>query len=265
VKRIVIIGDGHSGHRAGLTPPAWQYQKPYPEDKFLKHEYEKYAEVQRLLWDFTSYWAKKLQPVYALVYNGDAIEGKGTKSGSRELITADRDEQCSMAAQAIRLFKPKHVLMTFGTPFHTGYLEDWERQVAKEVSAEKLTDMLWVDFDGVLFNIRHQVGRSVIPHGRATPILRQYLWEKLWADWEERPAARVLVRHHVHYHTYAGGPDHLVMTGPGMQAYSQYGVRQCEGTVHMGLLGFDIDKGGSYRWQSQIIKGKLLKSKPLQL
>ena len=266
MKRIVFIGDGHSGHRAGLIPPTYQYKKPYPdEDPYLKHEYEKYAEVQKLLWDFITEWAKKLQPIYALVYNGDAIEGKGRKSGGRELISSDRDVQCSMASQVIKMFKPKHVLMTFGTNFHTGYDEDWERQIAKDVSAEKIADMLWFDINGLRFNVRHKVSRSVIPHGRATPILRQHLWEKLWADWEERKAASVLIRHHVHYHTFAGGPDHLVMTGPGLQAYSQYGVRQCEGIVHMGLVWFDVDKHGSYRWESKIIAGKLLKSKPLVL
>jgi len=265
MKRIVIIGDNHAGHRAGLTPPAWQYKKPYPEDKYLRHEYEKHAEIQRLLWDFVTYWAKKLQPVHALIHTGDNIDGKMPKNGGRELITSDRDEQCSMAAQAIKLFKAKHNLMVFGTPFHTGYLEDWERQVAREVGAEKLTDALWVEFNGVLFNVRHKVGRSAIPHGRATPLLRQHLWEMLWADWEERKAAQVLIRGHVHYHTYAGGPGHLVMTAPSLQAYSQYGVRQCEGTVHMGIVWFDIDNHGGYQWTSKIIVGKLFKSKPLQL
>jgi len=157
------------------------------------------------------------------------------------------------------------VLMTHRTPYHVGSYEDWERQIAREVSAEKIADALWFDVNGLRFNVRHKVSRSIIPHGRATPILRQRLWEVLWADWEERRVASVLIRHHVHYHTFAGGPDHLVMTGPSLQAYSQYGVRQCEGIVHMGLLWFDIEKNGSYGWESKIIAGKMLKSKPLQL
>ncbi len=261
MKRVVIIGDGHAGHRAGLTPPRWQYKKPYATD-----EEAKYAEVQAILWDFIAQWAAKLQPVHALIYNGDAIEGKGERNGGRELLQADRTDQVAIAVEGIKLFKPRNLLMTYGTPFHVGEEENWEDLVAKELGIEPPKDMLWVDIGGVLFNVRHKVGRSVIWHGRATSLLRQELWEKLWAEWEERPAARVLIRHHVHYHVFAGDPSCLVMTGPGLQAYSEFGVRQCEGTVHMGLVWFDIDeKTGVYRWESKIIKGKVFKSEPLRL
>ena len=66
MKRVVIIADLHSGHRAGLTPPAWQFKKPYQNS-----EHAKYAEVQQTLWNFITEQAKRLQPVHLLVVNGD--------------------------------------------------------------------------------------------------------------------------------------------------------------------------------------------------
>jgi len=260
MKRVVIIGDLHSGHRAGLTPPAWQFKKPYQNS-----EHAKYAEVQQTLWNFITEQAKRLQPVHLLIVNGDCIEGKGLKNGGRELITQDRNEQTDMAAECIKIFKPRNILMTYGTPYHSGTWEDWEDLVADKVSAPRPKDQLWVNVDKAAFNIRHKTSRAVIPHGRATMILRQQLWETLWADWEERPASRILIRHHVHYHCYAGDPRCLVMTGPALQVYSQYGIRQCEGIVHVGLVWFDIEKNGEYKWGSQIVEGKAFKSAPLQL
>ncbi len=256
MKRVVVIADLHGGHRAGLTPPKWQYKKPYKDD-----EQRKYAEVQAILWDFAVYWAKKLQPIHALFVNGDAIEGKGYKNGGLELLTPDRKEQAEIAAEGIKLFKPQHIRLTYGSPYHVGNWEDWEDLVAQKVGAPKPRGLLEVTVGGIPFNLRHFAPRSVIWYGRATPILRQELQEKLWAEWEERPAARILIRHHVHYHVYAGDPTCVAMTGPSLQAYSEFGTRLCEGIVHMGLLWFDIDeRERTFRWESKIIKGKVFKS-----
>ena len=267
-KRIVIIGDMHCGHQAGLTPPGWQYGPPWPENRFYQEKRKKYAHLQQTMWQIVEDIARDLQPTdpnmeLDLVLNGDICDGKGRKNAGKELITTEMDEQLEFAVQAVRLFKPSKIYMTVGTPYHTGEEDDWERQLATKVNADELKDMLWLNVNGRIFNIRHKTSRSVIPHGRATALLRQRLWEVLWADWEERKAASILIRGHVHYHTYAGGPDHLVMSCPALQVYSEYGVRQCEGIIHAGVVWFDVEEDGSYIWRNKIIKGKMFKSDPI--
>ena len=267
-KRIVAIADLHSGHRAGLTPPPWQFKEPWPDNQFHREQRKKYAYVQRTTWSFLEQVARDLQPTdpnmkLVLVVVGDGPDGKGRANSGKELITADMDEQLEMCAQGIRLFHPDEIYMLAGTGYHVGQDDDWERQLAYKINANDFRDMLWMDVNGLIFNFRHKTSRSVIPHGRATALLRQRLWEVLWSEWEERKAASILVRAHVHYHTYAGGPDHLVMSCPALQVYSEYGVRQCEGMIHAGVVWFDVEEDGRYTWDSRIIKGKIFKSDPI--
>ena len=82
-RRIVVIGDGHSGHIAGITPPKWQTR-------------DEQAEV----WDWYYPLIRTLNPDVLFVL-GDMIEGKGKRSGSTELITADRMVQVEMATEVI--------------------------------------------------------------------------------------------------------------------------------------------------------------------
>ena len=48
---------------------------------------------------------RDLQPVHLLLVGGDCIDGRGEKSGSTELITVNRNEQCQMAAECIRVWR----------------------------------------------------------------------------------------------------------------------------------------------------------------
>jgi len=259
MKRIVVISDLHCGHRAGLTPPEWQWNPKCPEP-----ERRKYAEVQALVWNFYEKTILCLKPIYALVVNGDLVDGKMPKSGGTELITADRDEQGQMAKRCIELAKPKRLLLTFGTPYHTGVDEDWEKPIARELGAP-IKDHLWFEINGLQFDVRHHVSRSIIPHGRYTAIAREKLWEQLWANYEERRMSDVLIRSHVHYHVECSDGQTRMMTTPALMAYSKYGVRRCTGIVHLGLVYFDVKSKGEYEWGKELLPGRSLKSKPIQL
>lgn len=259
IKRVVFISDLHCGHRSGLTPPEWQW----PE-KASGPERRKYAKVQHLLWNWYAAQIKALQPVYAVVVNGDAVDGKGSKSGGTEQLTLDPDEQADMASTAIKCINPKKVYMTYGTPYHTGSDQDWENIVAKQVGAEKIADSLELDINGVLFHCRHSVSRSIIPHGRYTAPARELLWDKLWAADEERSPCDVLIRSHVHYFVFGGDTKQLFIITPALQAYSKYGVRQCSGEVHIGFVYFDIVSREEYSWDRRLFTLKKLKSPPLK-
>lgn len=256
-KRVVVVADLHAGHRSGLTPPDWQW-------KNTRDTRGKFATVQRTLWNFYAEALDALQPIHALIVNGDAIDGKGPKAGSSEHITVDRKEQADMAAECIMQSKAHNVYMTYGTPYHTGAAEDWEDVVAERVHANTIKDHLQLEVNGVLFDFKHKVGGSQIPHGRHTSIARSALWEQLWADAENRKKADVLVRSHVHYHTFSGDHRSMALTTPALQAYSKYGTRQCEGIIHMGLIWFDVGEG-DYTWQSKILEAKEFKSAPIVL
>lgn len=237
-KRILSIGDGHSGHKAGITPPKWQTE-----------------DFQAEVWDWYCKRVRLLKPDVLFVM-GDMIEGKGKRSGATELITADRMVQVDMATEVIGTVGCKEITMIYGTPYHTGDEEDWETIIAKNVGAY-ITGHAFPICNGLQFDLKHKVGGSTIPHGRATPLQKAKLWNKMWHDHNnEQPNADIILRGHVHYHEYSGNSRGLAMTLPALQGWgSKFGVRQCEGIVDTGLVWFDIRPGetlDTLEWHSSL-------------
>lgn len=245
MKRLVCISDLHSGHNVGLTPPPWQGLRK--KDKWKRVQGELWGQYERMV-------RENFKPD-VLVVNGDAIDGRGEKSGSTELVTVDRFEQCEMASYAINMWEAQHVVMTWGTPYHTGTEEDFEQRIADAVNADKIGAQEWVEIEGVVFDFKHKVGSSSIPHGKATPIAKERLWNLLWTEHEEQPRADVIVRSHVHYAFMCGEPHWLAMTTPALQGQgSKFGARQCSGHVDFGITVFDCEKGKfSWRWDTAVV------------
>ena len=245
--RALAIADLHSGHRVGLTPPDWHYKGEFAKGG----NNSKISKIQRELWGFYAKTIDSLRPIDCLIVNGDAIDGKGKRTGSSEQAVADRNEQCLMAAECINYAKAKKVYMTYGTPYHTGQDEDWEDVVASHVkNLVKIGSQEWIEINGVVFDVKHKVSASSIPHGKMTPLARAKLWNTIWhAEHEQQPNADVLIRSHVHYHCFCGESGWLALTTPALQGFgSKFGARQCEGKVGIGVTVFDIKKNGDYKW-----------------
>jgi hypothetical protein len=246
-KRIVVISDLHCGNRSGLTPPDWQYK-----DEATSDGMEKWGTIQRAVWKFYAATLAKLQPIDLLVVNGDALDGKGERSGGMELLTADRREQVEMAGQAIELAGARKVLIIRGTPYHVGEGEDWESVLADRVKAAHCGIHEWVEAGGVVLDFKHRVSSSIIPHGRNTLINRAALWNTLWAERGLQPRADILIRSHVHYHIHGGDARRLVMTTPCLQAWSRYGSLVMEGTIDVGMISIDCLGKGRYTWVAHL-------------
>lgn len=179
-----------------------------------------------------------------LLVNGDCIEGRQDRQGGAELITNDRNVQAEMAIYCIREWRAKKILMTYGTPYHTGsQAEDYEYNIAKECDA-KIEGKLFFELEGMTIEARHKVGRSIIPHGRAAPLMRDMMWNTLEAAEAEEPRADILIRSHVHYHLWIEEPGKIMLTTPALQlARGRFGSRECVGQVHWGAIRLLIDKG----------------------
>ena len=236
MKRVITCGDMHCGHKVGLTPPEWQYHPSWKD-------------AQAEMWRHWEDKLRALKPIDVLICNGDLIDGRGERSGSTELLEVSPLEQCQMAVRCIAEAEAKHVVLTYGTPYHAGQLMDFEDEIYRDVSADEIGGEVWVDVEGVTFNVRHKVGGSVIPHGRHTQVERDRLWNILWNEHSGHPKADVILRSHVHYFAFSGGKDHISMTLPALQGLgSKFGVRQCSGTVDFGFVHWDCQQGG-YSWQ----------------
>lgn len=241
-KRLVVVSDFHCGHEIGLTPPRWspEYQADHSSE-YRAYMWSKYIEA-----------LEGFKPIDILVANGDLIDGRGEKSGSLEVIVLDRMKQSEMAAEAIRVAKAKKVFISRGTDYHVGNDESWEDLIGERVGAERVGDVFNLDVLGLMFNFRHHIGGSQTPIGRTTPLAREAAWNALWNVRQGFPLAHVIVRSHVHYHSYAGGPGWVAMTTPGLQGYgTRYGERRLSGLIDFGVVAFDVTSKEEFSWTAK--------------
>ena len=245
-KRVVVLADLHCGHRVGLTPPKW----------WKAEAATKWVATQRACWQWYVDTLEYLTPVNVLVVNADCIDGRGERSGGTELIEPDRNRQLAMAVDCINHAEAKRIVMTRGTPYHTGEAEDFEDIIATQLDAS-IGDHEWYDINGVVLDVKHAIGNSSIPHGRYTPLGRADLWNSLWSERDLQPRADIIIRSHVHAHNYIGGMRNgkpwLAMTTPALQGMgTKFGARKCEGLVDFGLVQIDIEPDGGWTWQAHI-------------
>lgn len=259
-KRLAVLSDFHSGHEYGLTPPEYWRSGTGATAKT--------GSFERELWKFYTKAIDSIKPIDIVVVNGDCIEGKGERSGSMELVTSDRHRQVLMAARAIEYTEAPVVRICDGTPAHVGMTEDFE-SILKDVVKDSKVHVSGHDFfsiNGVNLDVKHKVGGSSVPHGRTTPLSRARLWNVVWNSEDERqPKADILIRSHVHYFSYCGGPTWLGITTPALTYNSHYGIRQCEGIVDVGIIVFDFEEGGEYSWRPILAGFPALKVRPESL
>jgi len=251
LKRILIISDLHCGHRGGLTPPSWQYNKD--DDENVRG---KFGFLQATVWDWFVKKVKEIGPVDLLVCNGDAIDGKGGKNGGVELLTGDRREQCEIAAEAIRQVEYKKLLLIRGTPYHVGDEENWEDVLAGMVNATDIGWHEWVDADGVILDFKHKISRAETAKDRET------IANLLWAERGVQPIANILIRSHVHIFVYRGDSRRIVISTPCFQGWSGYGVSQTSGTIDIGMLLIECDRG-EYTWKPMLLDLRFMAARPL--
>jgi hypothetical protein len=257
-KRVLVMSDMHCGHNIGLTPPAWQYK--HTSGGSTKRN--KWGKTQRELWNAYKKLLRSVAPYDVLLFLGDAIDGKGLRSGGVENVTSSIAEQCDMAAYALNYTRTHarnnkyKIFGVYGTDYHVAVDgEDAEDNVARQAGFEKLAGHDWIDVNGCVFDIKHKVGSSGIPHGRHTAMAKEYLWAKEWAMSGQAPKPDVVLRGHVHYSNFAGGPDWLAATCPALQGMgSRYGVRQCSGLVDWGIMTFDVENDGSWDFNIHTVK-----------
>jgi hypothetical protein len=266
-KRIVVVSDMHCGHLVGLTPP--DYQQPFTKSR--NTWCDKVAELERECYNWYEKTIDALKPVDIVIANADLIDGRGERSGSTELITADRYRQTQMALDALKYIEAKNYVMTYGTPYHTGAQEDFEDIICDGLNklpgvTAKIGSHEWIDVNGCIFDCKHHLGSSQVPHGRFTALARDTLWNNLWSLHDEQPTADVIIRSHVHYHGYCGENDWLALTTPALQAMgTKFGSRKCSGRVNFGLVHFDVDSDGGYTWQPHIANIKRQKAQAIKL
>jgi len=260
MQKILIEADYHSHHRAGLNAPDFWMPEHGTNGKFGK--------MQRELWSARCEILEKIGPVDVHAINGDAIDGRGERSGSTELLADPSwQNQIKNAEQCAREVKFKgepRIIMSRGTPYHTGQEGDYEDILAENLGAT-IKDHPFFEVEDVVFDMKHSVGSSTVPHGRGTSIAKERLWNVLWAERGEQPKADAVIRSHAHYFSYIGGAGWVAMITPALQAAAtKYGGKACSGTVDWGVVVFEVEDG-EFDWTAHLVNLKSNKVKAIKL
>jgi hypothetical protein len=243
-KRILYVTDPHCGHLVGLCPAEVDPPVTTPKQ-------EKYALVRSQVWDFFAAAVDKYRPYDVAIWGGDMTDGKGSRSGGTELLSNDWKVQVDIAVKVIEFVDASVNRMVYGTPYHVASEgTDIEDFIADKVGA-RIGSHEWYNINGKIFDVKHKIGSSTIPHGRLTPLAREIMWNRLW--YPRQPKADVLLRGHVHYFEQIDHDDCLGFTGPALQGYgSKYGSRECSGKVDIGVLVFDVYDDGEIVWKKEL-------------
>ena len=200
--------------------------------------------MEKECWEFYATTIESIGHVDVVVLNGDAIDGKGTRSGGSELITNDLFQQVKIAKKCIEEISYDKFYMTYGTPYHVSSEgNDFEINLAESLNGV-VKDHLWLDVNGCVFDIKHKIGGSSILASRVGALVKEYQWNNEWYKINGAPKANIFIRSHVHYHMSVCDPSiFLGMTTPALQAAdTKFGGRQCSGTVHFGMILFEVEE-----------------------
>ncbi len=239
-KTIAVFSDLHCGNKSGLTHPDNNH-RPGPR---AGHEHQKQYEQRRVLWGWFNEHIKKYHFDMA-IWNGDMIDGKGEKSGGTELLTSDRNEQVEWAAKIIKTVGIKRNYMTYGTPYHGGATEDFEKSVCKEAGCDKIENEGHYDVNGVIIAAKHYIGNTTSPVSRATAMSRAEIIQAMWAELKQQPKANCVIRSHIHWCYILSFPSRNFQgcATPGLEGLgSKFGIRQRDGLpIDFGFTRIEID------------------------
>jgi len=254
-KRILVLADTHCGHKVGLTHP-----------DYWDNVHDKFHAIQEEMWSNYTTMIDTHRPYDILLFNGDAIDGRGERSGGTELITGDRRKQCHIAQRAIEYVEAPIIMMTYGTAYHVGNEEDWEAILASDLKA-KIESHGFYEINGRVIDMKHKIGSSSVPHARLTPLAREILWNRVWkVDEEQQPLADILIRSHDHYFEQIDHMNCLGFITSALQGMgSKFGSRQCSGIVNFGILVIDISDDREITWKAPRIVGKVQTAKVTRL
>ena len=248
--RCLVLSDEHCGHMYGLTCPSYQLKPDAVTsgDRFLQKAYEWQTNTWSWFWPLVN----KLGPYDVVVNNGDALEGKGERSGSTELITADRNRQVDIAYNVLSAIDTRKYVIVRGTPSHTGVDEDWEDVLAERLGVQA-QDHAFLEHGGKVMDFKHHIGSSSVPGSMPPALGREAVWNLLWAEHDLQPRSHLVVRSHLHKHHFTGDENFTAIVTPALQGWTKYGAKRMSKTITFGFVVIDITDEGEISWEAHTL------------
>lgn len=213
-KRVVVVSDMHCGSTRGLCPPNYRTLDGNPI---------RLNPVQQWLWTSYTHFvgvARRYAP-YALVVNGDAIEG--IHHGGQQVWSPDAADHFGAAVQALTPLAEhaNAVYIIQGTECHTKSAE--HGLVTALPNARACTHRLDLDINGYIVRFVHHISTSSRVYLRASRLSIHLANMQLEAHRAGRPIPSALIAGHCHtYDRYESGGGVLALTMPPWQVGTRF-------------------------------------------
>lgn len=241
MSNILILSDLHCGSRGGLTPP-----------KFNSWVDDSLKEYRKNIW---SWYLSAIKGRFDLcICVGDLVDGKQFKSKGRGLLTTDIYEQIEMAEDCLKRVNAKKWVFVNGSDYHVE--DDCERVLANKFNGV-CENFIRFEFAGKHFNVRHKVGGTSVPYGKATQISKEMVFDAIMGDIGNcETSADIFIRGHTHQPVYVYDPcyDKHCIIAPPVQGPSGFGQKNCTGIINPGVAYLKIDKKGGVSCQFNMVK-----------
>ena len=226
--RAVFVSDLHVGSHTALCDPAAS-NRSSPGKEIQKALFNKWRAAA------TGQWARP----DALIVNGDAVDGQGSKQGGVHQWTTDPVEQVAHAVELINMWKAKRVYIIGGSGYHVQIKDSGvsaEEMLGEKLHAEEYPNQehikpadrrrsgpqWFLTFERATVHVAHHVSVSKVFAYMSTPIAREMMaaklndpmrhaWQRMYAQSSQRTAAldlmesmsafktRWVIRGHAHY------------------------------------------------------------------
>jgi len=251
-ERILFLSDGHCGHIGGLTPPEYRINAELCKD--LGGDW---LGVEEKCWEFFVEQVKGKE-FDGCICAGDWIEGKALKSGGRDLLVADRDVQVKIALRCLEEVNAKRWAFVYGTGYHVGQDERWERKIAKAKGAP-IEDILSINIMGKLLRVKDHGSRTSTPVGGDIAIRKHMVHELVWQRDHGIQPADIYAFGHVHYYREIRDSKWVAFTLPALQAWTEFGANRCSGVFHFGTLEMEVFEDGRVETEKHLMELKTAK------
>ena len=200
MRKLLVIADPHAGNVAGLAPPGYRC--------------DRVRELQEKFYDWYKPEIKKRAPYDALLALGDLTDGEG-KKGQLDTFETDVHKQAEAAALIIQEagVDPNYIRLVAGTPFHTNGVLEYE-QIVADILGCSIKPIQKFEIEGWKIHGKHVAGRSDIPYGQGTPLLKELTRLEAEAFKEGKDAPDIVLRGHVHYSMIVRKHNRIAATVP---------------------------------------------------
>ena len=225
IRALVVVSDTHCGSVVGLMPPNFETS----EGNKIAHN-----AVQNFLWES---WLDAVRFVedtlagsaYALVLNGDAIEGD--HHGTKQIWSKDIADHVECAGQVLGMLsrRANKTYIVRGTECHT---HNTEVTLGKILNAEKNPDSKLPAFDrlhlrvaGVPCAFRHHIGTSVKSWTESTALAGALAEEIIQAVRNGEEPPRVVCAAHRHKFGVIQNAHGMCVVSPPWQMLTRFGFK----------------------------------------